>query len=176
MKEREIIERLKGGDKSALGELYEIYISSALRTAYLITSDKFAAEDIVSEAFIEVFKNINKLRKNEAFRQWLFRIIVRLSWKAGKNSGRTVPSENIEQLADGAGVRDEYFTREKYTPLYNAIDALSPKLRTTVVLYWFNEMTIKEIAKTMGCFEGTVKSRLFAAKRKLREILEEADL
>ncbi len=176
MKERDIIERLKGGDKQALGELYEIYISSALRTAYLITSDRFTAEDIAAESFIEVYKSIGKLKNPEAFKSWLYKIIVRLSWKAGKSASRMRPDENIISLADKNGKGDEYFESERYTPLYAAIDALPIKLKTTVILYWFDEMSIKEIAKAMGCFEGTVKSRLFTAKKRLREILKEEDL
>ena len=69
-------------------------------------------------------------------------------------------------------VNDEYFSSEKYIRLYNAIDSLNKKMKTTVVLFYFNEMSIKEIAKITGSFEGTVKTRLFAARKRLKKYLE----
>lgn len=176
MNEEEIIIRLMGGDKEALGELYEIYISMALRTAYLITSDKFLAEDIAAESFISVYKNIGCLKNPKAFKSWFYRIIVRLSVKLGKKSAKDRPQENIRELSDREAKSAEYFTKEKYEPLYKEIDRLSPKLKTTVVLYYFNDMSVGEIASVMGCFEGTVKSRLHSARNKLKAALKEAEL
>lgn len=174
MEEREIVERLKQGDRDALGELYAIYGNKALRTAYLICSDRFLAEDVVSEVFICVYKNIGKLKETEHFRGWFFRILGRAAVKICKREGRVKPTEDIGVILDrGGGVRDEYFAAERFKELYGEIERLSPKLRAVIVLYYFNDMSIREIAQSLGLFEGTVKSRLYRAKKELKAGLSE---
>ena len=170
MEEKEIIYRLQAGDKEALGEIYSLYADTALKTAYLITGDRYMAEDIVQEVFIQVFRTVKSLRKAEAFRAWFYRLLVRYSWKTCSEGKRLVPKEAI---ADEQGKRDEYFADEKYRELYEGIDRLKPKLRTVIVLYYFNEMSVREIAEATGAFPGTVKSRLYNAKKALRECLKE---
>ena len=59
--------------------------------------------------------------------------------------------------------------------LHEAIEKLDIKQKTVIVLYYFNELTVKEIANIMGCFEGTVKSRLYSARRKLKNNLGKID-
>ncbi len=65
--------------------------------------------------------------------------------------------------------------REEEKALYSAIEALPVKQRAVIVLYYYSQMSIKEIAKALGCMEGTVKSRLFHGKAKLKELLQESE-
>lgn len=87
-----------------------------------------------------------------------------------KKDNKNIPVE--DENINAGSVNDEYFSNEKYIRLYNAIDSLNEKMKTTVVLFYFNEMSIKEIAKITGSFEGTVKTRLFAARKRLKKYLE----
>lgn len=166
----EIIENMKNGDEDALCKLYSVYAQSALRSAYLITNNLHSAQDAVEDTFIQCYKNINKLKNNEAFKVWFYRILTRNACKYAKKDNKNIPVE--DENINAGSVNDEYFSSEKYIRLYNAIDSLNEKMKTTVVLFYFNEMSIKEIAKITGSFEGTVKTRLFNARKKLKRFLE----
>lgn len=170
MEDYEIIEKLKLGDTSAIDELYNKYSAKALRTAYLITSNSFTAEDVVQETFVQCIKSVNTLKNPDFFKPWFFKILTRIAWKHAKKDTYCILADELPQTTDTSAC-DEYFKNEKYNRLYEEINNLNNKLKTTIILFYFNEMTIKEIAKTMGCLEGTVKSRLFTAKSKLRKSL-----
>ena len=99
-----------------------------------------------------------------------YKILTRNACKYAKKDNKNIPVE--DENINAGSVNDEYFSSEKYIRLYNAIDSLNKKMKTTVVLFYFNEMSIKEIAKITGSFEGTVKTRLFAARKRLKKYLE----
>lgn len=67
-------------------------------------------------------------------------------------------------------------TYETQLDVNEALNKLSTQLKTVIVLYYYNEMTIKQIAKVLGCFEGTVKSRLHNARKFLQKVLEDGSL
>ena len=158
----EIIENMKNGDEDALCKLYSVYAQSALRSAYLITNNLHSAQDAVEDTFIQCYNNIIKA--------WFYKILTRNACKYAKKDNKNIPVE--DENINAGSVNDEYFSSEKYIRLYNAIDSLNEKMKTTVVLFYFNEMSIKEIAKITGSFEGTVKTRLFAARKRLKKYLE----
>ena len=128
------------------------------------------SQDAVEDTFIQCYNNINKLKNNGAFKVWFYRILTRNACKYAKKDNKNIPVE--DENINAGSVNDEYFSSEKYIRLYNAIDSLNEKMKTTVVLFYFNEMSIKEIAKITGSFEGTVKTRLFAARKRLKKYLE----
>lgn len=171
MEDYEIIEKLKLGDTSSIDELYNKYSAKAIRTAYLITSNSYTAEDVVQETFVQCIKSINTLRDPNSFKPWFYKILTRTALKHIKKDTYCILTDEISDNIN-TSVCDEYFKDEKYDKLYEEINKLGSKLKTTVILFYFNEMSIKEIAKAMGCLEGTVKSRLFNAKRKLRKSIE----
>lgn len=175
MNEERIIEELKSGNISALDDLYEIYSVPALKTAYLITSDKFIAEDVLQETFIKCYKSIKSLRDNNAFKPWFYKILTRISFREIKKSKKLLPVENIFDKAEKS-YTDKYFADFRDSMLYEYIEKLSIKHKTTIILYYYNEMSIKEIAKAMGCYEGTVKSRLNSARKQLKKILEKEEV
>ena len=171
MKEEKIIADLKVGSIEALEKLYALYAEGGLKTAYLITSDKYMAEDILQETFIQCYKHINSLRDSSAFKPWFYKILTRLALKEIKKSKRLTPIENIFERAD-TSVSDTYFSSYKDSYLFNYIEALKPKQKAVIIHFYYNEMSIKEIAKTLGCREGTVKSRLNSARNNLKKAIE----
>ncbi len=168
MNEENIIKNLKSGSISALDDLYKMYSSQALKTAYLITNDIYIAEDVVQETFIQCYRSIKSLRDNKAFKPWFYKILTRLSYREIKKAKKLLPVENIFEKSESSFY-------DKYSDdniLFEHINKLSLKHRTTIILYYYNDMSIKEIAKSMGCYEGTVKSRLSSARRQLKEALQ----
>ena len=169
MDEENLIQSLKDGDMSAIDEIYRSYSVPALRTAYLITSERHTAEDVLQDTFIQCIKSINSLKNNSSFKPWFYKILIRNAYKAVKAQKNIILSEKIYDKADTA-VYDKY--QSETNVLLNCINALKPKLRSTVILFYYNELSIKEISKIMQCPQGTVKSRLNTAKKELKKIME----
>lgn len=171
MDEKELVQRLKGGDKAAFDALYEKYKNILLRMAYLTSGQIFDAEDVVQETFVKCFLHIGELKKEEGFRFWLFQILYRTAYRHQKKRRREIPDEQIAIRADatdGISSLDRIIKTESEKQIHDAVQSLDFKHRAVVILYYYNGMAAKEIAETLGCTEGTVKSRLFAARKKLR--------
>ena len=104
MDEKELVRRLKSGDKDAFDALYEKYKNILLRMAYLVSGQMFDAEDIVQETFVKCYLHIGELKKEEGFRPWLFQILYRTAYRQAKSGngkyrkeilpfGRMLPTE-----------------------------------------------------------------------------------
>lgn len=156
---------------NALGELFEIYKNESFKYAYLISGSKHASEDIVQEAFISCYNNVKSLKNPKLFKSWFFKMLTRIAWRYAKKDKRLLPVDNIFEKADEESIDtsiEQYLRREENNNLRAEIERLDLKQKTVIVLYYFNGLTVKEIAKIMGCFEGTVKSRLHSARKKLK--------
>lgn len=174
MDEKELVQRMKAKDKTAFDALYEKYKNTLLRMAYLVSGQMYDAEDIVQETFVKCFLHIGDLKKNEGFRPWLFQILYRTAYAHGRKRKREIPEEDIAIRADatdGVTCLDRIIQTETDWKVKQAVQSLDFKHRAVVVLYYFNEMPIKEMARVLGCTEGTAKSRLFAARKKLKDKL-----
>ncbi len=174
MSEIELIEKIQSGDMNALGEIFEIYINQALKYSYLITGNKFTSEDIVQEAFIKCYLSAKSLKNVEQFKSWFFKILTRIAWKHVGKEKKALPLENIFEKADDKSIDKSinmYIRNQEAEMLHAEIEHLDLKQKTVIILFYFNGLTVKEIAKIIGCFEGTVKSRLYSARKKLKESL-----
>lgn len=177
MEEVELVERMTAGDMDAFDQLMKLYQPRALRVAYLISASYADSEDIVQETFVACYMNRHELRNPEAFKSWFYRTLSRNAWRVCRKQKREQPSEMVESEEREAPMEllKEVVQKEEEEQIYRAICSLPIKHRTVVVLYYYNQMSIKEIARAIGCLEGTVKSRLHHAKKKLREILEQEE-
>ncbi|MDD7793485.1 RNA polymerase sigma factor [Clostridium sp. 'White wine YQ'] len=168
----DLIKKFQFGDVDSFEQLYKIYSKKAFGSAYLISGDKDIAEDIVQETFFQCFKEIKKLKEPLAFDVWFYKTLVRYAWKISAKHKKTIPLEDI----DYESLSSEMDYRETKLMLDQAIEKLSPSLKTVIILYYFNDMSIKEISKILGCFQGTVKSRLYNAKKALKKVLVESEI
>ena len=174
MSEAELVEKIQSGDMNALGEIFKIYKNQALKYSYLITNDKFTSEDIVQEAFIKCYCSAKSLKNVEHFKAWFFKILTRIAWKRVGKDKKTLPLDNIFEKVNDESIDKSinmYIRNQEEEVLHGEIENLDLKQKTAIVLFYFNGLNIKEIAKIMGCFEGTVKSRLYSARKKLKESL-----
>lgn len=174
MEDAELVKQMISGDMDAFDRLMEKYQTEALRAAYLISGSHADSEDIVQETFVSCYLNRNQIRNPEAFRGWFYKCLSRHAWRILGRKKREQPVEEVRD-PDRPGppqVLAELIKDEEEEELYRAISSLPVKQRTVIVLYYFNQMTIREIAGVCGCLEGTVKSRLFSGKARLRKILE----
>lgn len=172
MNEHETIEKIRNGDMAAFEVLYNNYQKKALQIAYLITGNQSIAMDIVQEAFIECYLSLDHLRETAYFGTWFYKIVTRTAWRCIKKEKGLIPMEGIEELIDSNHTyKDPYKQSDLSEFMISQINKLDYKKRTTLILYYYNELSIKEIAKVMGCFEGTVKSRLNSGRRELKKYL-----
>lgn len=161
------VKRAKRGDKNAFCNLIRINKVSMYRVAKSILNKEEDVEDAISEAILKAYKNIKSLKDESFFKTWLIRIVINESNTIYKKRNREIAVENEHFI--NVQVNDKY----KDLTLYNAINSLDEDLRTTTILFYFEDMKYKDIAKVLDVKEGTVKSRLSRAKEKLYNILKE---
>jgi RNA polymerase sigma-70 factor (ECF subfamily) len=147
----------------------------AVRVAFGVLRHRQDAEDVAQEAFVKAYRSFRQLRERDRFRAWLVRMTWRLAIDRQRNDRRRaareqehagpsiLPTETIVQAVDA---------RERAEHLWAAIDALPEKLRVVVVLSNIEEHDIGDVARLLGLPPGTVKSRLFLARQRLKEQLQ----
>jgi RNA polymerase sigma-70 factor (ECF subfamily) len=148
-------------------------LSLAFRVAYGVLRQRNDAEDVTQEAFAKAYRKFSQLRDRKAFRAWLVRITWRLALNKQRGERRRLARESIElRTADPSVSADDLERKERAAQLWSAIDALPPKLRIVTVLAGIEEHDIHEVATLLRIPEGTVKSRLFLARQRLKELLQ----
>ncbi len=174
MDTREAVEEMIGGSTEALEKLIEIYYPKALRLAYLISGNFADSQDIAQEAFTACYFNRKKIKQPQFFDKYLYKTVSRTAWKICRKHNIEQPVEYIadENTADTFSLSEEFIKKQEQKELLKAIGTLPIKQRTAVILFYFNGFSSKEIAHITGSFEGTVKSRLFSARQKLKTLLE----
>ncbi|MBQ6806597.1 MAG: RNA polymerase sigma factor [Lachnospiraceae bacterium] len=176
MKEEILVEQMKNGNKDAFDALYEKYKNIAIHTAYLITGNLADSEDVVQETFVKVYLHSTELKSNSGFKAWMMQILVRTAYRMGKKKSREFPDEEtVNRMENGTEISslEQVMQLEERRKLNAVIRELPIKQRTVVILFYYNECSVGEIAKLLGCMEGTVKSRLHTARKTMKKILEE---
>jgi RNA polymerase sigma-70 factor, ECF subfamily len=144
----------------------------AFRVAFSVLKHREDAEDIAQEAFARAHRSFRQLRDRDRFRAWLVRITWRLALNRQRNDRRRMSRELL--LAAGAAQTAAATAeeRERAAQLWQAIDVLPPKLRLVTILAGIEGHDVREVALLLGVPEGTVKSRLFLARQRLKELLQ----
>ena len=161
------VKRAKRGDKEAFCNLIRVNKIAIYRVAKSILNNEEDIEDAVSEAILKAYKNIQGLKQEVFFKTWLIRIVINESNNLYKKRAKeiVVDKEHFRNIK----INDNY----KDLSLYDAINSLEEDLRITTILFYFEDMKYKDIAKVLNVKEGTIKSRLSRAKEKLYNILKE---
>lgn len=173
--EAQLVARAKKGDLEAFEKLYEKYKGSIYRTALAITRDKGVAEEILQDSFLRAFRHIDNVYPGAALGPWLHRIAINLSYTWSKKRSRWILS--LEQVVDGlvsasrTSPERTVEQNELQQIVHDAIGELPFQHRATVVLFYLEDFSLQEIAEIMDCPVGTVKSRLYYGREKLREAL-----
>jgi RNA polymerase sigma-70 factor, ECF subfamily len=148
----------------------------AYRVALGVLHNTAEAEDVAQEAMLRAYRNFHRLRDRERFRGWLVRATFRLALDRIRAKGRRERHEHEATRATlnaqpAANVENLIASREVERQVAQALDALPEKLRIVMVLAAIEGYNTREVAKLAGLPEGTVKSRLFLARKKLAESL-----
>ena len=163
-----IIELLKEQSENAVNELVEKYSTRLLRSAYLLCGNHADSEDIIQETLITAIKNINKFHGKSAFYTWLHGILIN---KARHLIRKRKVHVTIEEIPEPISSSDHIKTIDLKIArknLLNKIANLSLCYREVLILRYFEDFKISEIAKTLSISNGTVKSRLHYVLKQLR--------
>ena len=178
-----LVERVQKGDKSAFDLLIRKYQHRIISLVSRYVSDPAEAQDVAQEAFIKAYRALGKFRGDSAFYTWLYRIAINTAknWIVARN--RRPPSSDIDavdaeqydmdsRLKERGTPENELLREEIEKTVFDAIAELPDDLRTAIMLREIDGMSYEEIATTMDCPIGTVRSRIFRAREAIDEKLK----
>jgi RNA polymerase sigma-70 factor (ECF subfamily) len=178
-----LVEQVQKGDKRAFDLLIQKYQHRIVSLVSRYVSDSAEAQDVAQEAFIKAYRAIGRFRGDSAFYTWLYRIAINTAknWIVAKN--RRPPANDIdavdaeqygltERLQETSTPENEMLREEIERTVYDTIATLPEDLRTAIMLREMDGMSYEEIATTMECPIGTVRSRIFRAREAIDEKLK----
>ena len=182
-----LVERVQKGDRAAYDVLVRKYQHKIIKLISRYVRDQSDAMDVAQEAFIKAYRALPNFRGDSAFYTWLYRIAINTAKNYLVAEGRRPVDQGLDpqdseqyetqaRLKHGDTPEGMALTEEIRATVEDAIDALPDDLRTAIILRELEGMSYEEIAETMECPVGTVRSRIFRAREaiseKLRPLLE----
>jgi RNA polymerase sigma-70 factor (ECF subfamily) len=170
-----LVERVQKGDKAAFDLLVLKYQNKIIQLVNRYVRDADEAMDVAQEAFLKAYRAIDRFRGDSAFYTWIYRIAINtaknhLVATSRRPPGGDIDAQEAEQYDSAAGLR-EHDTPERLllkdeiqATIARAIEALPDELKTAITLRELEGMSYEEIAQTMECPIGTVRSRIFRAR------------
>ena len=180
MEETELAERARDGDTAAYERLVRMHQAVAFRAAYLVTGDAPEAEDATQEAFVKAYRALDRFRPGAAFRPWLLAIVTNEARNRRRSAGRRA-NLTLRVAAEGqvfqAAVSPEavVVAAERREELLTSLGELSEGDRLVIYYRYFLGLSEQEMATTLGCARGTVKSRLSRAIARLRQAMHKEE-
>jgi RNA polymerase sigma-70 factor, ECF subfamily len=173
-----LIARIAQGDRLAMQVLYGRHHVRVFRFGVRLVRDEQVAEDLISEVFLDVWRQAGKFEGRSAVSTWLLAIT---RFKALSALRRRKDAELDDEAANAIedGSDDPEVTAQKKDTgqaLRKCLTALSPEHREIVDLVYYHEKSVEEVAEIVGIPENTVKTRLFYARKKLAELLKAAGI
>ncbi len=179
------MERARARDAGAYDELIRRYQRKIYQLVYNMTSNRHDAEDLTQDVFVKAYSALQHFKGDSAFYTWVYRIAVNRTInflkKRNRNPGLSLDDldqaverdpDYVELQSRESPVRDLALS-ELQKKLNEALQTLSENHRTVVVMHDIQGIQHEEIARIVGCSEGTVRSRLFYARRELQKQLAE---
>jgi len=169
--DRFLILKYKAGDRSVLPELVKRYHKAFCQKAYWITKDKEIAKDVAQESWIVIIDKLHTLQNVNSFKSWAYRIVYTKAIDGIKNKHKE--DKNLKHT--GSLGSDEENDKDERDLILNslskAITKLTKQKQDIIRLFYAEEYSIAEISKFLNIPIGTVKSRLFKAREKLKSII-----
>jgi RNA polymerase sigma-70 factor (ECF subfamily) len=176
------VQRVQSGDKKSFDILVLKYQHKVIGLITRYVHDPDTAMDVAQEAFIKAYRGLKNFRGESAFYTWLYRIAINSAKNYLVSQNRRLPdcdidAEEAEQIGGESALKEyaspehEMLKDEIQAAVTQAIDALPEDLRTAIILRELEGMSYEEIAVTMECPIGTVRSRIFRARESIDKVL-----
>lgn len=159
-----LVMKAKKGDRESLAQLIKSIKEILYKTAFTYLKNRDGALDAFSETSYRICERINSLKKPEAFKSWAMSILVNICREQIRKN------KNVVFLSNEDMPSDEYETDDSSImsiDIARALDSLCKKHREVLILRYYSDLEVKEIARILGISEGTVKSRIHYALKKL---------
>ncbi|TRZ42814.1 RNA polymerase sigma factor [Robertkochia solimangrovi] len=176
-REQYYLERVKGGDSGAFGYFVDTYQQMAFTIAVRILKDEEEAQDVVQEAFIKAYQKIKEFRETSKFSTWLYKIVYFHSLDRVKMINRRIkhneaysevhPTTTSEDSLSSLEGKDRTFLLEQ------ALQRLTEEQRTLIQLYYYEELSLKEMSEILGTPLDNLKVKLFRTRKALYGILKD---
>ena len=176
---RSLVDKAKGGDRAAFGQLVDLFQEPIFRMVYFRTRSPMDAEDLTQEIFFKAFENLSKLRDSEKFRAWLFRMAINrvrdyyrkkrilAIFKTRDDDSKTDPEMERQDGSDGPlefVIREEFWRHVKHFA-----KRLSRWEKEVFFLRFMDHLSIREIAQALNKSESAVKTHLYRGLKKFKE-------
>jgi RNA polymerase sigma-70 factor (ECF subfamily) len=175
-----LIEQCRAGDTSAVEHFVQTYQGELYRLALSILDDSNEAEEATQEALLAALRALDTFHGASSLKTWLFSITVNICRTRLQRHKR---HDQLQRILDGifkresiSSVEDHAIQKESNEALWHAIHAMNEKHRIPVVLRYYHDLPVTEIAQILQIPEGTVHSRLNTARRLLHDVLKEGRL
>jgi RNA polymerase sigma-70 factor (ECF subfamily) len=177
--DRDVVRNVRNGDREAFGHLVQRYQSRLFSLVLMMLRDPAGAEEVTQDAFVRAYTHLDQYDGDRPFYPWVAAIAVRVAQNWLRRHGRTARLEGTSldsapEPAASAGALTALLTTERSRALWQAISGLSSGERTAVILYYRDELPVRDIAHALGVTTGTIKTLLFRGRRHLRERLAAA--
>ena len=170
-----IINQCKNNDAKAQMQLYNLYCKAMFLIAYRYVKDRFLAEDVMQDAFIKAFKNIDTYKNEVAFGAWLKRIVINQSIDYLKKNKLDLVSINDEIITITEDENWQIDCEISADEIVDKIKLLKEKYRLVLSLYLIEGYDHQEIAQVLNITENTSRTNLLRGKRLLREHLKDTN-
>lgn len=159
-----LVERTQMGDSDAFAELYTATYQKQYRFAYQYTKDSYLAQDILQDVYILVLKNIHTLKNPRLFVSWLHQITFRIQFDT---SDEKIPYHRCVDYSTESNPEKYALTKDTQQQLINSIYSLPQQFAQPIIMRYYNNMAIDEIADAMDCSRSTIKRRLHKGQKLL---------
>lgn len=173
-----LVEMVKSGSEIAFNELVKRYMKKAHSIAYQFVGNSQDAKDLSQDVFIKIYQSISSFKEGYKFFSWFYRILLNhcINFKKRKyilDDIDELKGHNILKSSDETFLDDEINLMELKETVHNAISKLPLRQRKVVILCEIEGFSQNDVSKILNISEGTVRSRLFYAKKRLKKYLKD---
>lgn len=172
--EYRLLEQIRNGNKDAFAELVEPFIARSYQTALAILRSAHLAEEAVQNALIETYRSIQAGKEIRHFSGWFSHLVAKRALDLVRKESRHNTGLDIDNIMvhdTAATPIEEVLKKEQSSEILDAVMSLEIEQRTVIVLYYFQEMKIDEIASLLKLSVGNVKTRLYRARLSLSKLV-----
>jgi RNA polymerase sigma factor (sigma-70 family) len=155
------------GDKDAFVHLIKSIESSMYRVAASMLKSDMECADAIQESILKAYESIQDLREAKYFKTWMIRIVINECKIILKSKNRLIPSDKLD-----ARSQHRVSNSHKLLEIQESVAALDDQLKIIAILYYFEDLPIKEVARILNTPEGTIKSRLYRVRHQLAQSLK----